>query len=93
MQGVAHESGEARVPTQGKAVGMGDIRKPLLLLCTAGSNTLRQGALCSPRNFFTKSQRCHCLSGFSQFTSLEHCFHLNPYLTKQKRNLMYFFKK
>lgn len=79
MRGVAHESGEATVSTQGKAVCMGGIRKPLLPpLCTAGSSTVRQGALCSLRNFI-KSQRCLCLSGLSQFTFLKHCLHLNPY--------------
>lgn len=47
MQGLAHESGEATVSTQGKAVYIGDIKKPLLPpRCTAGSGTLRQDALC-----------------------------------------------
>lgn len=80
MQGVARESGEATVSTQGKAVCMGGIRKPLLPpQCTAGSSMVRQGALCSPLNFFIKSQRCLCLSGLSQFTFLKRCLHLNPY--------------
>lgn len=59
---------------------MGDIKKPLLPpQCMADSGTLRQGALCSPLNFFTKSQRRLSLSGFSQFTSLKYCLHLNLY--------------
>lgn len=79
-QGLAHESGEATVCTQGKAVCMGDMKKPLLPpRCTVGSSTLRQGALCSPLNFFTKSQTCLCLPGFSQFTSLKPSLLLNPY--------------
>lgn len=86
MQGLARESGEATVSTQGKAVCMGDIRKPLLPpRCTAGTSMVRQSALCSPLNFFTKSQRCLCLSGLSQFTFLKHCLHLNLYFKKRKK--------
>lgn len=44
-KGLAHESGEATVSAQGKAVCMGDIRKPFLPpQCTAGSNMLITGS-------------------------------------------------
>ena len=57
-QVLAHKSGEAAVSVQGMTMDMGGIKKPLLPpQCTAGSGMLRQGALCSPLNFFTKSQR------------------------------------